>query len=258
MAYSVEDAKLADTGARNLVAESMKLACRAASRFFLDHDIPALRRTLQAPTHTSDTDLQKILDMRSPNAYVERTSALPYVVAESKSSYSLEPRGHHQIGSPDGEGYVRVTSPLRRAADLQAHWQLVNALRGIRKPLFSPEELMQYTEVFWTADRYNKRMEGRNRALGQVYYLQQWLANPALRANRPDPLQNLEGVVMDVPFSHVSTKRYLTVVQVESLGLRAFLGDMDNIDDAPLGATVPIKLSHVTTGCRPMIHMSLR
>ncbi|KAK0485242.1 hypothetical protein IW261DRAFT_1394889 [Armillaria novae-zelandiae] len=258
MAYSVENAKLADTGARSLVAESMKLACRAASRFFLKHDIPALRRTLQAPTHKSDTDLQKILDMRSPNAYVERTAALPYVVAESKSSYSLEPRGHHQTGSLDGEGYVRVTSPLRRAADLQAHWQLVNALSGRRKPLFSPEELMQYTEVFWTADRYNKRMEGRNRALGQVYYLQQWLATPALRANRPDPLQNLEGVVMDVPFSHVSTKRYLTVVQVESLGLRAFLGDMDSIDDAPLGTTVPIKLSHVTTGCRPMIHMSLR
>jgi exoribonuclease-2 len=46
--YSVGGAIVEDTGSKSLVSEMMKLACRVASRFALDNNLPFLRRGTDA------------------------------------------------------------------------------------------------------------------------------------------------------------------------------------------------------------------
>ena len=61
------------------------------------------------------------------------------------AQYTTKPLGHWQLGIPDGEGYCRVSSPLRRYTDLQSHWQIKHALlHPGGKPLFTEEYLNQF------------------------------------------------------------------------------------------------------------------
>ncbi|WVQ79985.1 hypothetical protein IAT38_002086 [Cryptococcus sp. DSM 104549] len=117
--------------ARTLVAEMMILAGRVAGRFCHSRSLPAFFRgsTAPVPVGTHNT-LEQMLEKRVPGT----GSIDVFDVSEpgwfmSKRDVGLSPVSHWIMGLVGKEeGYVRVTSPLRRFDDMMGHWQIKAAL----------------------------------------------------------------------------------------------------------------------------------
>ena len=116
--YSIGGAIVDDTQSKSLVSEMMKLACRVASRFALDNKVPFLHRGTDAIMASSEAAYAEILAQRSPHSYVPLHTNLDRIAISPPAAFSLEPKQHHPLGVPEGEGYSRATSPLRRFDDL--------------------------------------------------------------------------------------------------------------------------------------------
>ncbi|KAF8896467.1 hypothetical protein BD779DRAFT_1496070 [Infundibulicybe gibba] len=245
--YSVATTHALDTGSRNVVAEMMKLACRAASRFCLDHGIPAIRRCVNRVMTANDSDFQKILDMRTPNGFVPFQKILPLITLNPAAEYSLEPRAHFGLGVPDGEGYIRVTSPLRRYADLVAHWQIHHALLGsaapTAKPPFDAEWLEQFLHVLRGQDRLRKRADGHHRRFWSLMFIKRWMEDT--------------GSYVGSPKMNLDTRRHQGEVQIPLLGIRALLTDLET-NDIPLGTTLPVNILDLRLGIRPQLRVCLK
>jgi len=96
---------------RNVIAQFMILACRAASRFCVEHGLPALRRSNQRPL-AEESDLAELLKMRDEFGVVDPIESIKRNIYPRPSELALKPEAHWSLGVPDGEGYTRVTSPL--------------------------------------------------------------------------------------------------------------------------------------------------
>ncbi|KAF2727487.1 RNB-domain-containing protein [Polyplosphaeria fusca] len=122
-------------GPKIIVQEMMILGCRVAASWCSERGIPAIfRGTVQSPTISSKNSLSlEEFKTRVWTPYLEahgRPSlflVLQYnmMVGRSISHHSSLP--HKSLGSE--EGYIKVTSPLRRFCDMMAHWQIEAALR---------------------------------------------------------------------------------------------------------------------------------
>lgn len=256
--YSVSAIHQEDTGARSMIAELMKLACRTASLFCLEQNVPVVRRFSSVPTMmNSDSDMQTLLDMRTPNGYVPYHEMLRYVLLDSAAGYTLEPRGHFGLGIPDGEGYCRVTSPLRRHSDMVAHWQIHSALLRSNKPAFSVEWLTDFMPKMQAAERHRRRAKGQHEAAWHTNFLTRWIEDPARRAGKPNPLERLEGHVLTPTGPMEGLRGLSTEVSLEGLALRAKLENLSN-PDLPSGARVELKVSSLRGGIRPLIRVELR
>lgn len=76
------------------------------------------------------------------------------------SSSSTEPTEHSALGLP---AYVQVTSPIRRASDLLAHWQLKAFLRHPDSLPFSVEDMAEEVARVATAARSSRSLENRSK-----------------------------------------------------------------------------------------------
>lgn len=127
---------LDDSLARQLVAEMMILTGEVAGRFARDFDIPIAFRGQPEPELPSEEDLLQL--PAGPVRYCAIRSCMP------RSETGIAPIRHAGLGL---EIYTQVTSPIRRYADLLAHFQLKAHLRG-EEPPFARERVQ---EISYTA-----------------------------------------------------------------------------------------------------------
>lgn len=262
LGYAVTSTHDEDVGARSLVAESMKLACRISSRFCLEHDVPVLRRGSGPFQTATDSDYQKILDHRTPNGYVLYEKSLPYITLSPSAGYSLEPKAHFGVGVAEGEGYVRTTSPLRRYSDLLSHWQIHHALLGsaapTKSPPFSREWLQDYATKLKGQEQLWKGAQRIHDRFWTLAYINRWReATSQGIEHRHDPLKNLHGHTLGIPKVNFDTRKYQVEVQIPTLGVHAFLEDLDSSSLAP-GTAVPLEILELRLGTRPQLRVHMR
>ncbi|MBE9102421.1 ribonuclease catalytic domain-containing protein [Vacuolonema iberomarrocanum] len=122
---------LEDAPSRQLVAEMMILAGETAGRYGQEQGIPLPFRGQPQPELPPEEELLAL-----PSGPV-RYSAIRRCMPRSETS--IAPIRHASLGL---DTYTQVTSPIRRYADLLAHFQLKAHLRGDELP-FSEENLKE-------------------------------------------------------------------------------------------------------------------
>lgn len=260
--YIVSDQRSMDSGARNIIAEMMKLAGRVASRFCKDRNIPVMRRVLSAPIFAVESERQALLEMRNSCCYIPIEKAVKSLQYQAPSYYSLEPKGHWGLGILDGEGYVRATSPLRRYSDLVVHWQLHHGLLGSNSPTRSPpfdvarmEKMLSTTAVH---ERDLKRNQKMHESFWRNLFLKRWMESRSTDGGRvDDPLTRLEGLIMADTRINTQSKQYHVEVYIPLLGCRALLVS-DDRDQLATGNMVPIEIKEIRLGVRPKIQVGLK
>lgn len=122
---------LEDSAARQLVAEMMILAGEVAGRYGQEHGIPLPFRGQPQPELPPEEELLAL-----PSGPV-RYSAIRRCMPRSETD--ITPIRHASLGL---DTYTQVTSPIRRYADLLAHFQIKAHLRGDELP-FAQEQLKE-------------------------------------------------------------------------------------------------------------------
>lgn len=224
LTYCVHSAEAQTEGARNIVAQCMTAASRIASRWALDRGVPLLRRSSAQPMTLSDNDFSELLASKDSRGFTDLSLALSKEVINPPAEYTLRPATHWSLGIPDGEGYSRVTSPLRRHSDMVAHWQIKHALLNptSSKPLFSPEWLRDYGAELIAREKMLRNAQSDHLNFWALRFMQRWRDNPT-RPEGPNPLNHMVGYALTGPrvnniMNDVQTKLVLPV-----LGLRGFL-----------------------------------
>ncbi len=120
---------LDNTVSRQLVAEMMILTGEVAGKYGLTHQIPLPFRSQPQPELPSQDELLQL-----PAGWV-RQSAIRRCMP--RSEMSVQPGRHTSLGL---DGYVQVTSPIRRYSDLLSHFQIKAHLQGENLP-FSLNEM---------------------------------------------------------------------------------------------------------------------
>ena len=253
MSYSVTGAIVEDTQSRSLVSEMMKLACRVASRFALDHNVPLLRRGTGAIMASTEAAYGEILAQRSPHTYVPLHTNLERIAISPPATFSLEPKEHHPLGILEGEGYTRATSPLRRFDDLVVHWQLHHILLGSKappRPPFDADALEKYVPELSIKDISIRQGHTRNTNLYVLMFLKRWMDATAKGAERPfgDPLASMTGYTISIVQDNFSGS-YGCNLQLPELGIKAQLvGLPSGTSSYPLSTELRVKAKHIDLG----------
>ncbi|NJN85378.1 MAG: VacB/RNase II family 3'-5' exoribonuclease [Leptolyngbyaceae cyanobacterium SL_7_1] len=121
---------LEDSTSRNLVAEMMILAGEVAGRYGQTHQLPLPFRGQSQPELPAEEEL--LMLPPGPVRYCAIRRCMP------RGEIASAPLRHASLGL---EVYTQVTSPIRRYADLLAHFQIKAHLRG--EPLPFPTEQMK-------------------------------------------------------------------------------------------------------------------
>ncbi|KDR78847.1 hypothetical protein GALMADRAFT_244473, partial [Galerina marginata CBS 339.88] len=260
MTYAVYDTADNDIGARSLVSEMMKLANRVTSRFALEHNVPMIRRTLE-PIIMSPEAREEILALRSPHGYVPIQEILQRIELNPSGAYSLEPKQHHGLGIPDGEGYSRATSPLRRFEDIVAHWQLHHILLGKNappKPPFDIGDLEKLAAEFEALNQAQRKLHTEDTLFYSLLYLKRWAdaTKRGIERNRnyKSPLSLIRGWTRQRVKKNILTNESTVVLSLPDLGIHAHLA-LDDVPsnkrkDIPIGTKLDVKLQDITLGVR--------
>lgn len=126
---------LEDSISRSLVAEMMILAGEVAGRYGEAHSLPLPFRGQPQPELPPEGELLQL-----PAGFV-RDCAIRRCMP--RSEVSITPVRHASLGL---DTYTQVTSPIRRYADLLAHFQIKAHLRGEALP-FSMESIQELIQV---------------------------------------------------------------------------------------------------------------
>ncbi|KAF9007565.1 hypothetical protein BDQ17DRAFT_1350897 [Cyathus striatus] len=209
-------------GSRAMIAESAKLACRVASRYGVEHNLPLLR-----------LHFHKIVDL---------------IAANPTSEYTTEPRAHPVMQIPEGEGYSRVTSPLRPPSS---------------KPPFSLEYMEDFGVALKLQETRNTYAERENALFFSVLYIDRWMQETArLKAQgkerEHDPLRDLEGVAVMNNKVNLRDGGLQHRVWIPSLGLHAMLMTARGSREIGLGTSVPIEIVKVEYCPSPAVYVALR
>jgi len=149
-----------DTRAWELISELMVAAGALAGWFCAHHKIPVPFRGQEDFERVTQTELDSIA------AGPARESARLRHATTSASS--TEPAEHSALGL---DAYVQVTSPIRRASDLLAHWQLKAFLRSPDALPFSAENMEEEVARVSTAARSSRSLENRSKKYWLYEYL---------------------------------------------------------------------------------------
>ncbi|KAF5342075.1 hypothetical protein D9611_001446 [Ephemerocybe angulata] len=231
-----------------MVAEVMKMAGIVGSKFALDHGLPMIRRSLDEIRLLNQDDEEVIRKLRSSSGQMNKWDLTPYVAAFPTGQYTLEPKAHSQCGARDGEGYARVTSPLRRALDLVSHWQLQSALLNkspAKVTTFSPDWLDNFKVSFALAELTGKKLDQSHSSYWTSMFVKKWMGGE-LRGDgfstwNRDAL--FEGIVSDVGGRRPCKLHKVHGVDVPALGLSM---DMETAGDyLKIGQKVNLRLQEV-------------
>ena len=252
LTYSVSGAAIEDAGSRSLISEMMKLACRVASRFALDHDLPFLRRGTDAIMASSEAAYEEILAQRTPYSYVPLHTNLERIAISPPASFSLAAKQHHPLGIPEGEGYSRATSPLRRFEDLVAHWQLHHALLGSKapsRPPFDAEALEKYIPELSAKDQSIRQGHARDVNLFVLMFLKRWMNATAKGAERPfgDPLASMTAYTIAMVQDSFAGS-FGCHVHLPEIGVKAQLMGLSPGTTMPLSTELRVKAKYIDLG----------
>lgn len=149
---------LDNSQSRQLVAEMMILAGEVAAHFGQVNNLPLPYRNQPQPELPPDEEL--LLVPAGPARACAVRRCMP------RSEISLTPARHAGLGL---EAYAQVTSPIRRYADLLAHFQIKAHLRGEPLP-FSAEQMQEILMGISTAVKEASSVERQtNRYWGLEY-----------------------------------------------------------------------------------------
>jgi exoribonuclease-2 len=257
LTYSVCDSTGAVEGFRVTVAEMMKLASRVASRFCTDRKVPVIRRASQPYLIPSGYSLADLMASRNSQGCLEFGTAMKYEVIVPPAEYTLEPKGHWPLAIPDGEGYLRVTSPLRRYADLVSHWQIKHALLSEpnEKTPFSMDMLEQLITHLSVTARVHARDAQNHLIFWALQFIQRWQSDPQRKEGDHDPLQSLVAIPFNKPVSDVRTKSLFCDVRLPALGMPGVLTGLQSKKDVQMGIGINVKISKIDLGTRPRLFL---
>ncbi len=126
---------------RQLVAEFMVLSNFVAAKFAADHRIPVIYRV--QPAASGDLTIRPRL--------------------------SLYPELHTGVGL---DRYAQLSSPIRRYGDLVLQRQLLAALSGSERSIYSPDELLTVVAAMENTEAEGKELERRAKRYWTLRYLE--------------------------------------------------------------------------------------
>lgn len=259
MSYSVTSAESILKGARAIVSELMKAAGRVASRFGVETGTPLLRRHGSKPFGPDPAAIERLIASRDEFGMVDYFEASKTSVVLPRAVSTLAPKGHWALGVPDGEGYVRVTSPLRRYADLVAHWQIKHTLLANSNParypkgkrvVFGEEWLTQYARELTLRDSERKRAGVMRESYWIGMFIRRWL-DGEIKSETLDPktavFEARSGMMV---IKDDTTRKYKIRSMIPELGL---WGDITQDKTLEVGSRVKVRIVDVKMGARPKI-----
>jgi hypothetical protein len=221
----------------------------------------------------SEEAIDLILRNRNERGYVDEAKFLKNIIYTPGAQYSIQPGMHWGLGVPEGQGYVRVTSPLRRYGDLLAHWQIQQALLQEKegrpvKGAFDLGWMENFAGTLGMKDHYLKATHRRHNRFWSLLYIKRWQELFADGKNRhlwpknahgqpiEDPLQDLVAHYASEQSINLLTLTTQTTVQIPKLGLKELL----KLDSAPgggggegIGHLVSVKIQEIRLGVKPLM-----
>ncbi|THH13970.1 hypothetical protein EW146_g6314 [Bondarzewia mesenterica] len=235
--YRIGGIDVLEKGSRGIIAEAAKAASRVASRFANERGLPIVHRGSLPPVTVKESDFQELMSLRSKEGLVYYWDALRLRAAVPPGTSTLESKSHFALGIPESEGYVRVTSPLRRYPDMIAHWQIKEALLSPgSKPLFSADELQTFIDEYVPNELLRKRSDRLHQLFWATMYIHRWKeANEA---------------------SSDVFKGDWQMVYLPGLGVPATLVETAGHHvDIPIGQEVRVNVDKIELGSRPKIQV---
>ena len=275
LTYTISESETdMQNGARNTIAEMMKLAARIASMWCLERNVPMLRRCSNPMIPATEESIEFLLKARNHIGFVDEPSLLKHVIYQPPGYYSTMPGMHWGVGVPEGHGYARVTSPLRRYGDLVSHWQIHQALLQEKEGqkttgLFDQEYMEKFAMTLGLKDQYIKGTHRRHNRYWALLFIKRWRELFADGKNRDlwprdangqpieDPLHNLSGYLVTAPKVNRLTGNLQVQVQVPKLGLKELFVDDGVRDLGELGSTIPLQIDDLRLGVKPLLQFSL-
>ncbi|KAG1744013.1 uncharacterized protein EDB91DRAFT_1050833 [Suillus paluster] len=258
LTYQVTSQKIVERGSRLFVAECMKAASRVASRWFAARGVPMLRRSAGPPIALEDKrDIEKLGAKMDEDGFVDHAEFLQTKLHVPAVEYVLEPGMHWAMGIPEGEGYVRVTSPLRRYNDLVAHWQIKDVLLRptTSRRLFTPGWLTTYATELLAHEKLWKHSDRSHRLQWALMYIKRFLDHPNPPSDRVDPLQSLTAYTTE-PCKKRDLLTDQCLCHIPSLGLSATI-IMPRGTDIPVGQHVSVRVKDVQVGLKSLFMLEL-
>ncbi|KAH7911690.1 hypothetical protein BJ138DRAFT_1006122 [Hygrophoropsis aurantiaca] len=258
--YEVKTQSHDEYGSRMMIADFMKCACRVASRWLTAQGVPMLRRVSQAPIAWSNNALEDLLSTRDERGYVDYFTALKAEIYMPPVDYTLEPGMHWSLGVPDGEGYIQVTSPLRRYGDLLAHWQIKSALlnSASSQAAFSAEWLKSYGKEALSKGRVLKRAYEAHTRHWAYMYIDRWMKHPQPAPDRVDPLGSITARLTSGVKVNRIARDYHWNCLLPGLGVKAIYAQPRQAEYEVGQELHNLKISAVRLGHKPMIYVSQR
>ena len=174
---------------RLMVAEYMIMAGRVAAQYSRTNGLPAMYRGQSPPAEKYTEMFREALRTVNPTTgMMDIVNMLPLRPYISGAEISTVPRVHWSMGLTGG--YSKVTSPLRRYADMVSHWQIKNHLlkgAGSSAPIFDLE----------TLDKMTGQIRDRERTIGmlEARSIKFWLTEMLRRRNAAGLSGVMDGMV---------------------------------------------------------------
>ncbi|KAI7908230.1 uncharacterized protein BX663DRAFT_464870 [Cokeromyces recurvatus] len=136
--------KFSYSPARQMVAETMIMGGRIASRFAAESKVPIPFRTQNWNPRASATDLRlrsELLACREPTMGMVQMKDMVHYMSILPPTTVTTQAGLPHVVMGIQDGYTRATSPLRRYLDMVVHWQLKSRLLGHSRLPFSEKQI---------------------------------------------------------------------------------------------------------------------
>jgi hypothetical protein len=242
--------------AQLLVSEMMVAANRAAAKFSVERNLPVPFRSQAAPV-ADPSSLQSILALRNPFTGEARgEDVLRHRIDFLPGTTGVEPGIHWPMGINDEYGYVKVTSPLRRYADMFSHWQIKSALLPSGSPgstaPFTRSAVLSHIQGFDQAHKSRGRLSKHAEAFWAMYLLEKKLA-PAARAADPlarELMENLTAMALRRPAFSSFDGTWVQPVLIPELGVRATLVSEREAEAPEPGESEAVRIAEISVSAR--------
>ncbi|EPS96120.1 hypothetical protein FOMPIDRAFT_1131121 [Fomitopsis schrenkii] len=249
MDFWVGTTKTAEAGARQIVAESARLAGRIASMWFKERGVPAIRRIAAPFTEAVPGALQRALKMRDEQGFLDSFTLIGHGLLPSGATYDIVPGPHAILGIPESEGYMRTTSPLRRFLDMMTHWQIKQALLSPEQPrLFEDEWLRGVAKHVAWWETYENHAQRKHHAYWAYKCLQRWLVEHKGTPEAERFQKSLTAFVASTPVNNFYVQYWQAACFIWSLGMKADLIHLEPGGSIEVGQEVPVKIADLELG----------
>ncbi|KAF9413897.1 hypothetical protein BGZ94_000583 [Podila epigama] len=150
---------------RLMVAEYMIMGGRIAAQFSRERGLPMLYRGQSAPDAKYLPLFEEALKTKTDrlSGMLDLVDMLPLRPFIKGAEMSVDPLYHWSMGIRDG--YCKVTSPLRRYADMVSHWQMKASLLGCSSKdgkVFGLDEMQPLASTIRDRERLLGMIEARS------------------------------------------------------------------------------------------------